>query len=97
MPLGRPKKERGGTGIEWDIKILLKREEVTMVEKNVKGQAYQFTPFTKYYDECLKKRAGNALSMGEIRTVYTLLVRQHTTKILLEDLDMGKIIILKWI
>jgi hypothetical protein len=33
MPLRRPKKERGGTGIEWDIKILLKREEVTMTEK----------------------------------------------------------------
>jgi len=33
MPLGRPKKERGGTGIKWDIKILLKREKVTMVEK----------------------------------------------------------------
>jgi hypothetical protein len=34
MPLGWPKKERRGTGIEWDIKILLKREEVTMVEKS---------------------------------------------------------------
>jgi len=42
-----------------------------------------------------KKRAGNVLSMGEIRTVYTVLVRQHTTKILLEDLDIEKIIILK--
>jgi len=25
MPLERPKKERGGTGIKWDIKILLER------------------------------------------------------------------------
>jgi len=34
MPLGRPKKERRGTGIKWDTKILLKREEVTIMEKN---------------------------------------------------------------
>jgi len=42
-----------------------------------------------------KKRAGNVLSMGEIRTVYTVLVRQYTTKILLEDLGIEKIILLK--
>ena len=42
-----------------------------------------------------KKMAGNVLSMGEIRTVHTVLVRQHTMKILLEDLDIDKIIILK--
>ena len=44
-----------------------------------------------------KKGAGNLLSMGEIRTVYMVLVKQHTTKILLEDLNIEKIIILKWI
>jgi hypothetical protein len=26
MPLGRPKKERGGNGIGWDIKILLTKK-----------------------------------------------------------------------
>jgi hypothetical protein len=35
-----------------------------------------------------KKKAGHVLSMGEIRTVYTVLVRQHTIMILLEDLDI---------
>jgi hypothetical protein len=40
----------------------------------------------------LQKRAGYVLSMGENRTVYTVLIRQHTTKILLEDLDIEKII-----
>jgi hypothetical protein len=37
-----------------------------------------------------KKKAGHGLSMGEIRTVYTVLVRQHTIMILLEDLDKEK-------
>lgn len=44
----------------------------------------------------VKKGAGHVLSMGEMRTVFTVLVRKHKTKILLEGLGIEKII-LKWI
>jgi hypothetical protein len=44
-----------------------------------------------------KKGAAHVLSTGGIRTVFTVLVRKHKTKVLLEDLDIEKIITLKWL